>query len=94
KRIPLTSKDAKGRINFSKWGLTHLNEVLTKYNKEFVNLKNHVKASIIIMVVCRSPLIIIERNPRPLRPSQTRRGYTSLSYINTLIKGLLPKYKD
>lgn len=64
-----------------------------KFNPSYVNLTNHVKADIYLMVWGaiwengRSELIIMERDP-----TSKRKGYTSQSYISALREGLLPIY--
>jgi transposase len=64
-----------------------------KFDKRFVNLKNHVKANITIMVWGtvwrggRSELIIMERDE-----DAPRRGYIAKSYQKALREGLLPHY--
>lgn len=64
-----------------------------KFDKRFVNLKNHVKADITIMVWGmiwiggRSTLVIIERDE-----TSRRRGYSAKSYQKALEEGLLPFY--
>ena len=65
-----------------------------KWSPRFVNLQNHVKANITIMVWAgvwiggRTDLIIMERDYEP----PARGGYTSLSYQKALQEGLIPIY--
>lgn len=70
-----------------------------KWNKEFVNLRNHVKANISIMVWGmvwgmvwkggRSDLIIMERDP-----DAPHKGYSAKSHQKALTEGLLPHYNE
>jgi transposase len=70
------------------WRLTH-----ERTNPRMVNIKNHGKPAISIMVWGaiwlggRSELIIMERDP-----DAPKNGYTSWSYIEALELGLLPEY--
>ncbi|EAQ83841.1 hypothetical protein CHGG_07812 [Chaetomium globosum CBS 148.51] len=95
KRIPLTKEVAKDRYNFACDWLENIDEFLQKFDKRFVNLQNHVKANISIMLWGmvwkggRSDLIVMERDE-----DAPRRGYTARSYQKALQEGLLPHYND
>lgn len=64
-----------------------------KYHRDFVNLRNHVKANISIMMWGaiwrggRSELIVIRRDK-----DSAKGGYSVKSYQNALSEGLLPIY--
>ncbi len=70
------------------WRYTH-----EAYDPKFVNLKDHVKPDISLMVWAaiwlegKSPLVIMQRDE-----TSRRNGYTSRSYILALEEGLLPTY--
>ncbi len=64
-----------------------------KYNRDLVNLRDHVKPSLTVMMWAgiwsnqKTPLVIMERDST----SQSN-GYISQSYQNALREGLLPVY--
>lgn len=66
-----------------------------KFDKRFVNLRNHVKANITIMVWGmifkggRSELIVMTRDE-----DAPRKGYTARSYQKALQEGLIPHYDE
>lgn len=79
-------------LNSTSWVFRFPSE---KFDKRFVNLQNHVKANISIMLWGiawkggRSDLIVMERDE-----DAPRRGYTARSYQKALQEGLLPHYND